>query len=87
MAKTTKLPKHDDVRWGPLFPPRPDEVKKGAELLSKPEASRAYSEFLESQCGAADDSQPVEQYDGTLGVTVAFVNGRQSPVGQATMEQ
>jgi V8-like Glu-specific endopeptidase len=29
-----------------------------------------------------DDSQPVEQYDGTLGVTTAFVNAHQSPAGQ-----
>ena len=37
---------------------------------------------LESICGAIDDSQPVEQYDGSLGVTVAFVAAHQSAVGQ-----
>jgi len=37
---------------------------------------------MESICGAIDDSQPVEQYDGTLGVTIAFVAAHQSAVGQ-----
>jgi len=81
-TRPSKSPKNDDNQWGPLFPPRPDETKEAAELLSKPEDSKAYSELLESQCGVADDSQPVEQYNGTLGVTVAFVNSHQGPVGQ-----
>ena len=38
--------------------------------------------FIESTCGADDDSQPVEQYDGGLGVTKAFVMEHQRPVGQ-----
>ena len=33
-----------------------------------------YTRFLESICGTTDDSQPVEQYDGSLGVTTAFVD-------------
>jgi V8-like Glu-specific endopeptidase len=33
-------------------------------------------------CGGVDDSQPVEQYDGTLGVSAAFVAAHQGPVGQ-----
>ena len=37
---------------------------------------------LESICGGIDESQPVEQYDGTLGVTQQFVNEHQSAVGQ-----
>jgi len=41
-----------------------------------------YSSLLESQCGAADDSQPVEQYTGALGVTRAFVDAHERPVGQ-----
>lgn len=48
-----------------------------------PEASDAfYAEILESQCGNTDDSQPVELYDGSLGVTVDFVATHQRPVGQ-----
>ena len=41
-----------------------------------------YSAVLESICGATDDSQPVEQYNGTLGVTRNFVDTHQSSVGQ-----
>ena len=36
--------------------------------------------LLESICGTADDSQPVEQYNGTLGVTAGFVAAHQSGV-------
>ena len=66
-----------------LYPPTPEEM---AMLLAKMPESIAgadlYPYLLESQCGTTDDSQPVEQYDGTLGVTKAFVNARQLPVGQ-----
>jgi V8-like Glu-specific endopeptidase len=41
-----------------------------------------YSMLIESICGATDDSQPVEQYNGALGVTTAFVAANQSAVGQ-----
>lgn len=41
-----------------------------------------YQAIIESQCGTTDDSQPVEQYDGTLGVSQAFVTTRQASVGQ-----
>lgn len=41
-----------------------------------------YGQILESICGTIDDSQPVEQYDGTLGVTRAFVDAHQSAVVQ-----
>lgn len=40
-----------------------------------------YSVIIETLCGA-DDSQPVEQYDGTLGVPKSFVANHQSAVGQ-----
>lgn len=59
------------------------------ELLALPELREGtgtdedmYPRLLESQCGATDDSQPVEQYDGTLGVTQAFVANHQSAVAQ-----
>ena len=32
-----------------------------------------YRAILEPRCGAVDDSQPVQQNNGTLGVTTAFV--------------
>ena len=41
-----------------------------------------YTILLESICGATDDSQAVEQYDGTLGVTAAFVAAHQSAACQ-----
>ena len=63
-----------------LFPPRLDR-------LELPEAKSAgtgpeYEDILESICGVADDSQAVEQYNGTLGVTEAFVDAHQKPVAQ-----
>ncbi|WP_103654341.1 FG-GAP-like repeat-containing protein [Agarilytica rhodophyticola] len=36
----------------------------------------------ESICGSTIDYQDVEQYDGTLGPSIAFVNQHQGPVGQ-----
>ena len=79
----------DDFDLG-LFPPRPELISARAEetgASAQPLDERAlepatYSELLESICGTADDSQDVEQYDGTLGVSAAFVNARQRPVGQ-----
>ena len=74
-----------------LYPPRVDDLPSGTGLEEgsrvAPFDERArrpadYGELLETICGTADDSQDVEQYDGTLGVTVDFVNGRQRPVGQ-----
>jgi len=63
-----------------LFPPRTD-------LLALTEAALAgagpeYADILESICGVADDSQAVEQYDGTLGVTTAFVAAHQQQAVQ-----
>lgn len=37
---------------------------------------------IETQCGLANESQDVEQYDGTLGVARFFVDTHQGPVGQ-----
>lgn len=50
----------------PLFVPLPSETL-GLEALEGPAGADRYSTILESQCGDADDSQPVEQYEGTLG--------------------
>ena len=55
---------------------------EGMVLEGAPGGADEYSMILESICGVADDSQPVEQYDGTLGVTTAFVGSRQSAVCQ-----
>jgi hypothetical protein len=62
-----------------LFVPHP-------KVLKLAERSRAggdrYSRLLRSICGTADDSQEVERYDGTLGVTAAFVAAHQSAACQ-----
>jgi hypothetical protein len=38
--------------------------------------------IIESLCGNIDDSQHVELYDGSIGVTRAFVDAHERPVGQ-----
>src|SRR5262245_56460721 len=66
-----------------LFPPLSTEVEAVVRRLPENAVPEyIYKAILESQCGATDDSQPVEQYNGTLGVTGAFVNAHQAPVGQ-----
>ncbi|GAB2684210.1 RICIN domain-containing protein [Thalassiella azotivora] len=61
-----------------LYPPLPLQRDATAEAG----ISVSYASMIESQCGTTDDSQPVESYDGTLGVTRAFVDARQGTVGQ-----
>ena len=80
----------NDRSGDPLFPLTPEVI----EALRARAAERAgatggegppadvYAMLLESICGATDDSQPVEQYDGALGVAQAFVAGHQSAVAQ-----
>ena len=51
-----------------LFPPHLGTTAIG-EADEGVVAPEGYPAILESICGAADDSQAVEQYDGTLGVT------------------
>ena len=66
-----------------LFPPLPNEMDRALESLGEAAAPELlYEAILETQCGSTDDSQPVEQYDGTLGVSTGFVAGLQSRVGQ-----
>lgn len=69
----------------PLFVPHLEHetLREAMRTLrtAKP-ASDEYARALESICGATDDSQPVEQYNGGLGVTQAFVGAHQAPVGQ-----
>ena len=66
-----------------LFPPLPSASSEFLEAFSEGDTPTGeYSDFLETICGATDDSQPVEQYNGTLGVTKAFVNSHQGSVAQ-----
>jgi V8-like Glu-specific endopeptidase len=66
-----------------MFPPLPEELEgMMAMMAADGEPGDLYAAIIESICGTTDDSQPVEQYNGTLGVTQAFVNTHQRPVGQ-----
>lgn len=66
-----------------LFPLLPEEMESALAGMSATEAlGDVYAAILESQCGAQDDSQAVELYNGRLGVTQAFVNTHQRPTGQ-----
>ena len=64
----------------PLFVPHIEALEIATERVAA--GGDKYAALLESICGATDDSQPVEQYDGTLGVTTAFVAAHQSAACQ-----
>ena len=63
-----------------LYTPRLDRLSMPESLLAG--AGPDYGAVLESICGVTDDSQPVEQYDGSLGVTTGFVTAHQQPAAQ-----
>jgi V8-like Glu-specific endopeptidase len=66
-----------------IFPPKefnPAEFGLPEEARVNPQVIDLHT--LESQCGLASQAQNVETYDGTLGVSVAFVNQHQGAVGQ-----
>lgn len=75
-----------------MYPPTPEEMAEimrrigesdAFERLGEDEApEHRYDLILESICRVVDDSQDVELYDGTLGVSTGFVGGRERPVGQ-----
>jgi len=85
MAKKKINNPENDEHCDGLFPICPDAVEtmnpKVKAYYNKPEKERTYSDLIESQCGATDDSLPVELYDGTLGVPISFVNAHERPVG------
>jgi V8-like Glu-specific endopeptidase len=64
----------------PLFVPHIEVLEIAAERLT--DRNSEYAAILESICGVRDDSQAVEQYDGTLGVTAAFVAAHQAAACQ-----
>ncbi|MFT6268500.1 MAG: V8-like Glu-specific endopeptidase [Alphaproteobacteria bacterium] len=66
-----------------LFPPMPEVLEHAMAKIPENAAPQdMYRGMLESMCGAMDDSQAVEQYDGSLGVSKAFVKAHQSMGGQ-----
>lgn len=64
----------------PLFVLHLDELERAG--LERTVGQDIYPDLMETICGIRDDSQPVEQYNGALGVSVAFVNAHQSAVCQ-----
>lgn len=84
LAKTKAVKEHhleyEEWEFVPAFPHHPGEhgLPEDPEELEE----HAADIKIEAICGGIDESQPVEQYDGTLGVTTAFVDEHQGPVGQ-----
>ncbi|OYR40676.1 serine protease [Halorubrum sp. Hd13] len=74
-------------RWDfpPLYPSPVEEPPVGEipdeGLPEDPTDHEAFMDWVESQCDTTNDKQPVEQYDGTLGVSKSFVDNHESPVG------
>jgi hypothetical protein len=60
--------------YNPAYPSQPGEHGVPQEY--------SVAADLRSICGGVDDSQPVEQYNGLLGVSIGFVALHQRPVGQ-----
>jgi len=67
------------LNWGFEVEPPPMPGEHG---LPKKHYEHTEDTDIESICGGMDESQDVELYDGTLGVTQAFVNDNERPVGQ-----
>lgn len=68
----------------PVYVPDFSQIEKLVKKMSQEHRGSDqldYKDVRETICGAIDDSQAVEQYDGTLGVTRAFVDTHQSAVG------
>jgi V8-like Glu-specific endopeptidase len=86
MARKPKHPPADHQQENPGDPvlaPDLGRIKALAEMAeSADDGPMPWDAIRESICGMTDDSQPVEQYDGTLGVSRAFVDQHQRPVGQ-----
>ena len=68
--------------YEPMWMPHLERLDLESALQEGTAAPDIYAEVLESICGSTDDSQAVEQYDGSLGVTAAFVASHQSAVAQ-----
>lgn len=65
-----------------LYPPHFNKNEMRSRGGDQLDSNTSYEAMIETICGAVDDSQPVEQYDGSLGVSRAFVDAQQRPVGQ-----
>jgi V8-like Glu-specific endopeptidase len=83
-AKPLEAMGQEDRPGDPLFVPHLEllDVMDVSSRELSGAARDEYAAILETICGAIDDSQPVEQYNGALGVTRAFVDAHQTAVGQ-----
>lgn len=68
---------HEFWKFLPELAPRAGEHGLSESFEDHPE-----DVLFETLCGGIDDSQPVELYDGSLGVTRAFVDTHERAVGQ-----
>ena len=87
LTELQEVMKKAETESRPVFVPNLRELglSDDTNLESTNAAGRplpTYEAVLETICGVVDDSQEVEQYDGTLGVSAEFVAARQSAAAQ-----
>jgi V8-like Glu-specific endopeptidase len=78
-------PKSDTVSLDPTTTNLNEMIQEREQLIAQAEELNILITRMsstESICGSADESQDVEKYDGTLGVTKEFVDKLAPPVGQ-----
>ena len=83
-------PKDESLDLEPSVETLNDLVQQKEELMDRVEKlknSIARLSSIESICGHTDDSQDVEKYDGSLGVTRGFVDQFSPPVGQLQWQE
>jgi V8-like Glu-specific endopeptidase len=78
-SKIYDCQEYEFLNWN--FPVEPPPMP-GTHGLPKKHYDHTEKTPIESICGGIDESQDVELYDGTLGVTTSFVNDHERPVGQ-----
>lgn len=78
-SKIFDVKEFEHLNW--TFPVEPP-LKAGEHGLPESHYDHTHETDFESICGGMDESQDVEQYDGTLGVSIAFVQDHERPVGQ-----
>jgi V8-like Glu-specific endopeptidase len=78
---TMELRAPEDRPQDPLYVPHLEPLMEALREEAEDESER-YSRIIETICGVTDDSQAVEQYDGTLGVSQTFVATHQRAVCQ-----
>ncbi len=70
---------HEHWAFGPTLPHPPEHEHATPQDIREVPIDDGP---IEAQCGVGDESQPVEKYDGLLGVSKEFVAAHQASVGQ-----